>query len=271
MMAPMIATIRVFSRVFSRVLLALFLFMTRAAIAGGPPLIVGMEMTYPPFEMTDAEGKPQGVSVDLALALGKALDRPVVFENIAFGGLVPALRTGKIDCIISSMTASEERKRAIDFSDPYVKTGLCLLVGANSGIEKIEDLDQPGRTVTVKIDTTGHLFASRNLKKARTLVLDKETRCALEVAQGKADAFLYDQMSIYAHWRKNLQTTRALLKPFKEEQWAIGIRKGNDKLREAVNRFLAQFRAEGGFEKLGEKWMAQEKAEFRKLDIPFCF
>jgi polar amino acid transport system substrate-binding protein len=169
------------------------------------------------------------------------------------------------------MTATPERARAIDFSDPYVKTGLCLLVGKDSGIEKLEDLDQPGRTVVVKIDTTGHLFASRNLKKAKVLVLDKETRGVLEVAQGKADAFIYDQMSTYANWRKNPETTRPLLTPFKEEAWAIGIRKGNDALREEVNRFLADFRAKGGFEELGDKWLSEQKAEFRKRGIPFYF
>ncbi len=248
-----------------------FLALTVAAFAANPPLIVGMEMSYPPFEMTDKQGKPEGVSVDLANALGKALDRPVVIENIAFGGLIPALKTGKIDCIISSMTSTPERARAIDFSDPYVKTGLCLLVGKDSGIEKLEDADQPGRTVVVKIDTTGHLFASRQIKKAKVLVLDKETRCVLEVAQGKADAFIYDQMSTYANWRKNQETTRPLLTPFKEEAWAIGIRKGNDALREQVNRFLADFRAEGGFEKLGDKWLSEQKAEFKKRGIPFYF
>ncbi len=235
------------------------------------PLVVGMELAYPPFEMTDHDGKPQGVSVDLARALGKALGRPVVIENIAFGGLIPALRTGKIDCILSSMTSTPERARAIDFSDPYLKTGLCLLVGKSTGIQKLADADRPGRTVAVKIDTTGHLFASRRIQHARVLVLDKETRCVLEVAQGKADAFIYDQMSTYANWRKNPETTLALLTPFQEEAWAIGLRKGNDALRKQVNRFIADFRASGGFDKLGDRWLAEQKAEFRKRGIPFYF
>jgi len=259
-----------FRRIFTRVLLAC-LALASTAFAAEPPLIVGMETAYPPFEMTDRNGKPEGVSVDLAEALGKALGRPVVIENIAYGGLIPALRTGKIDCIISSMTATPERARAIDFSDPYLKTGLCLLVGKESGIEKIGDLDQPGRKVTVKIDTTGHLYATRHLKQATLLVLDKETRCVLEVVQGKADAFIYDQMSTFANWRKNPEATRAVLQPFQEEAWAIGIRKGNDALREKVNRFLADFRAEGGFDRLGDKWLAEQKAEFAKRGIPFLF
>src|SRR4051812_31325605 len=92
-------------------------------------LKVGMELAYPPFEMTDERGAPAGVSVDLARALGEHLHRPVLIENLPFDGLIPALKTGKIDLIISSMTATEERMKSIDFSEPYLRTGLCLLVG----------------------------------------------------------------------------------------------------------------------------------------------
>ena len=80
-------------------------------------LIVGMELKYPPFEMVDTNGAPTGVSVDLANALGKYLGREVTIENIPFDGLIPSLQTHKIDLIISSMTATAERAKAIDFSD----------------------------------------------------------------------------------------------------------------------------------------------------------
>src|SRR5947207_15782299 len=87
-------------------------------------LIVGMELKYPPFEMTDEQGNPKGVSVDMANALGRYLGKKIVIQNIAFDGLIPSLKSGKIDLIISSMTATTERTQSIDFSDPYLKTGL---------------------------------------------------------------------------------------------------------------------------------------------------
>lgn len=236
-----------------------------------PPLIVGMEMAYPPFEMTDPAGKPAGVSVDLAEALGAALRRPVKFENIPYPGLIPALKTGKIDCIISSMTATKERSRTVAFSDPYLQTGLCLLVSKDAPIHSITDVNAPGRSVAVKIGTTGHLYATRHLGKARVLVLDKESECVLEVTQGKADCFIYDQMSVFTHWQKNPRTTRALLAPFQQEGWAVALRKGDDLLLEEVNRFITDFRKEGGFEKLGDKWLPKQKSAFREQNIPFVF
>lgn len=234
-------------------------------------LIVGMELAYPPFEMTDEKGTPTGVSVDLAHALGEHLGKKIVIQNTAFDGLIPALKTGKIDLILSSMTATEERARSIDFSEPYLKTGLCLLVQKDSKIETIANLDQAGKKVAVKKGTTGHLYAGKQLKHATMLVLDKENACVLEVVQGKADAFIYDQMSTYQNWKHNPETTRPILKPFQEESWAIGIRKGNDALREPVNAFLKDFRARGGFEKLGDKYLREQKEAFQKLGIPFFF
>lgn len=234
-------------------------------------LTVGMELSYPPFEMTDENGKPAGVSVDLANELGKFLGKKVVIENTSFDGLIPSLKTGRIDLIISSMTATPERALSVDFSDPYLKTGLCLLVSAKSGIQSIRDADQSGRTIAVKKGTTGQNYAAEHLIGAQVLVLDKEAACVLEVTQGKADAFIYDQMSVFKNWQRNPDTTRALLIPFREESWAVAVRKGNNDLLKKVNAFLADYRSHGGFEKLGDRWLPEQKEAFKKLGYPFYF
>ncbi len=251
---------------FNPLLLLLCVLFAPFASCAEPPLRVGMELAYPPFEMRDASGEPTGVSVDLARALGESLTRPVQIDNLPFDGLIPALKTGKIDLILSSMTASDERARVIDFSEPYLRTGLCLLVGAKSNVK----LPADARTVVVKKGTTGHLYAAKNLRAANVLVLDRESACVIEIAQGKADAFIYDQMSVFSHWQRNRDTTRAVLTPFQHESWAIGLPKGSP-LREQVNGFLAKFRTDGGFDRLGDKWLAEQKAEFKKLGIEFSF
>jgi len=234
-------------------------------------LTVGMELSYPPFEMTDEKGEPRGISVDLARELGKELGRKVIIQNTAFDGLIPALKSGKIDMIISSMTITGERKQSIDFSDPYLSTGLCLLVAKKSPVNSVADLDKPGMTVAVKKGTTGHTYATRMIKNARLLVLDKEAAAVLEVVQGKADAFIYDQMSTYQNWKKNPETTRALLNPFQKEQWGIAMRKGDTQLAEQVNRFLTTFRERGGFERLGDQYLKEQKETFKEFKYPFYF
>jgi len=246
-------------------------FTLGAAVAAAEPLRVGMELAYPPFEMTDQAGKPTGVSVRLAEALAKDLERELVVENIAFDGLIPALKTGKIDCIISSMTATPERARSITFSEPYLETGLALLVATKSPVQSAADLDAPGRIVAVKKGTTGHQYAATNLQQARLLVLDKESAAVMEVAQGKADAFIYDSLSVYRSHLRHPATTRALLQPFSAETWAVGLRRGDDTLKRQIDDFLNRFRAGGGFEKLGDEFLADEKAFFNRQKIPFFF
>ena len=234
-------------------------------------LIVGMELSYPPFEMTDEHNQPTGIGVELARALATSLHKELVIQNTEFTGLIPALKTDKIDLIISSMTATAERAKSIDFSDPYMKTGICLLVGADSDVKSVEDLNRSGRHVVVKNGTTGFTYARDHLTQADLLPIAEEAACVLEVVQGKADAFIYDQMSIYQFHQQNPQTTRALLAPFQRENWAIGLRQGNDELRKQVNAFLKEFKAKHGLEALGEKYIKADKEAFKEMGFPFSF
>jgi polar amino acid transport system substrate-binding protein len=240
-----------------------------AAKGAGDPLVIGMDMTYPPFEFKNEKGEPDGVDVRMAEALAQKLGRPLKLESYAFDGLIPALQSGKIDLIISGMTANEERALSIDFSDPYAFTGLAILVAKDSTIQSIEDLKKPGTRITAKLGTTGETWARKNLPGATVSAMDGEATCALEVAQGRADAFLYDQLSIYKYCQANADKTRAILQPFVEEAWAIGIKKGNDTLKVQVNEFLKEFRASGALEKLGDQYLPEEKKLLQEMGQPF--
>lgn len=235
----------------------------------GPVLRVGMELTYPPFEMQDKAGNPDGVGVKIAEALAKKLGRPIKIVPMDFSGLIPALKTGNVDIVLSSMTATDERRKSIDFSNPYAFTGLAILVRKDSSVSSIEDLKKPGRTVAVKAATTSETWAINHLPDAKRTVFEDQTACVLEVVQGRADAFIYDQLSIYQYARENKDTTRGLLHPFVEESWAIGIAKGNDELRGQVNAFLDEFRAQGGLAKLGDQYLKEEKKYLEGEGIPF--
>jgi len=234
-------------------------------------LVVGMDLSYPPFETINVQGQPSGVSVELAKALAQYLNRPLRIENLPFTGLIPSLQNGRIDCVISSMTDTPERRESIAFSDPYLTIGLALLVGKNTPIATLSDVDQPGKTLVVRQGTTGEIWARKHLSKATLLSLDKENTAVLEVIQGKADAFIYDQMSIWQNAQKNSGTVRAVLEPIQKESWAVGLRRDDATLRNEVNGFLKQYREQGGFEKLGDTFLKEQKAAFAKEGIPFYF
>ena len=234
-------------------------------------LVVGMDLSYPPFETIGPSGKPEGVSVDIAEALGKFLGKPVRIENIPFTGLIPSLKTDKVDCIISSMTDTPERRASIAFSEPYLSTGLALLVPRDSPIQSQQDLDQTGKTLAVRQGTTGEVWARANIKNANVLALEKESAAVLEVIQGCADAFLYDQMSIWKNAQEHPNKTRALLNPLQKENWAVALRHDDRQLRDEINAFLKSFRAQGGFDVLGDKYLGDQKSAFKEQGIPFYF
>ncbi len=241
------------------------------APAGKSVLVVGIDLSYPPFETIDAQGNPSGISVELARALAVSLHRTLRIENIPFTGLIPSLLTGKIDLILSSMTDTQERRKTIAFSDPYLSTGIALLASRGGGIHGSGDMDQPGRTIAIRQGTTAQTWAQDHLKHARLLLLDKESSAVLEVVQGKADGFLYDQMSVWKNQREHPGETVALLQPLQSESWAIGLRPGDTDLKGEVNAFLKEFRASGGFDRLGDTYLKEQKEAFAKDGIPFYF
>ena len=242
------------------------------ANSGNEKLIVAMELAYPPFETKDDAGEPSGISVDFAKDLGEYLGRETEIVNIAWDGLIPSLQTGKADLVISSMTITEKRKEEVDFSDPYANAMLAILANKDSGITSIGDLDKPGKKVAVKAWTTGHVYAEENLKNAEIVALADESACVTEVAQGKSDGFLYDQLTIYRNCKNNPETTVAIFIPFqKVEYWGAALKKGNTELLDGVNAFIEEYTASGGFDRLSEKYLSEEKSAFGKLGFKWFF
>lgn len=235
------------------------------------PFVVGMELAYPPFEMRGPDNRPDGISVRLAEEISARLGRPLEIRDVEWDGIIPALQSGKIDAIVSSMTRTPERERAIAFSDGYVTNGLCLLVRKDSPIQSVADLKPGVHKAAVKLATTGHQWARAEMPDLELLTLNDAASCALEVVQGKADAFIYDQISIYQYWKQFEGETRPILQPIREETWAIGLRKDDGELLGQVNAILAELRTAGRFDELAERYMAEEKRAFEAMGVPFIF
>ena len=235
-------------------------------------IIVGMELAYPPFETKDVDGNPSGVSVDIATAFAEYIGCDIQIENIAWAGLIPSLQTGRIDMIISTMAIRADRAELVDFSDPYANSLLAVLTNKDSNIENIDDLNKPGKKLAVKNGTSGYFYARDNLTNAEIIVLEDESACVMEVSQGKADGFIYDQLTIYRNWQSHQDTTKAIFIPFQDvSKWGIAVQKGNTELLGKINTFIKKFKDEGGFDRVTEKYLAKEKAAFDELGFQWFF
>lgn len=236
-------------------------------------LVVGMDPSSPPFESLDKEGKLVGVSVELAEALAAELGLKLKIEMMEFDDLRPALKDRRVDVVISSMTITPERAKEVDFSEPYVKTGLALLVNKHAEVKGVADLNAKGRIVVVRRGMSSddkalheEIFPGATISHA-----DEDVDCVTQVITGEADAFLYDQTALCIYYEQTKAVTQLLLKPVKAENWGIAVRKGNTELLGKVNAFLRKFTAAKGFDHLANPDIQEVRKRFAEQGVPFVF
>lgn len=233
---------------------------------------VGMELQYPPFETKDTDGNPAGASVMLAKALGEYLDKEVEIIDTPYPSLIPALETGKIDIIISSMTITEAREEKVDFSIPYTTSQLMMLAHIDSPVNGPDDLDNEKVIIASKTGTIGALWAAANAPKAKIVNVEEEASAVLEVAQGKADVFIYDPLSIIAHNENYPDTTKALLTPLPNTKgWGIALRKEDPEFKAKLNEFINAAKEDGTYDKIRSEYLEDKIKEFKEKGLDFFF
>lgn len=221
-------------------------------------LRVGFDAGYMPFEMTDKNGNYVGFDIDMARELAKAMNVKFVPVNTAFDGMIPALLTGKIDVIISGMTVTQERNLKIGFADPYIIIGQTILLNKKHEgvITSWEQLNDPKYTVIARQGTTSEEATKRMLPKATMKTFEKEADGALEIANDRGDAFVYDlpfNVVFYAEHGKGKVVH--LDTPFTYEPLGIGIRQGDPDFMNFLNNFLRQVKSDGRYDRIYKKWI----------------
>jgi len=233
-------------------------------------LVVAMELQFPPFETTDENGDPAGISVDMARDLAAFMGKELEIRNTSWTGLIPTLQTGKADLILSSMSDTAERRKVVDFSDAYAVAGLTLLLAKDSAANGIADLNNPEFTLAVKSGTIGAILAKEQLSQANIHTFDDVATCVLEVAQGKADAFIYDALTVYENHKKHADTTRMNLETIKGtgQPWAMAVKKGNSELLEQINAYILDSQQKGRFEEISANYLGDLMKFFEANKIP---
>lgn len=220
--------------------------------AGPKPLRVGTEAAYRPFEFLEGS-QIVGFDADLIRAVGREMGRPVDLQNCDFGGLVPGLQTDKYDAVISCVTITEERKKQVDFSDPYYDAGLIVAVRAEeTGIKSKDDLR--GRKIGAQANTTGYDQAMLMGGEVKSY---KDVNLAFQdLLNGQVDAVINDEPV-----SRRLAATKPGFKlvgeMFTSEQYAIVVQKGNAALLQEINAALKKIRESGELQKLREKWITK--------------
>jgi polar amino acid transport system substrate-binding protein len=217
-------------------------------------LVVLMEAEFKPFTYKQ-QGELMGFDVDLAREIAKELKVPVEFRERAFDLLAAELTQGKGDLVISGITMTPERALACAFTDPYFFTRTIALLARPraDAVTSLEDLNAAERKVVVQKGSTGENAVKARLPKATLVTFDREDLCALEVAQGRADAFVYDELQVETQHREHPGTTRVLAEQLSVEPYAIELRRGDPESRDWLNLVLSVMKRDGRIEALYRK------------------
>ena len=241
-------------------LMALGLPLTTAAQAPQWAKVrVGVEGNYPPFSRLGADGKLSGFDIDIALAVCERIKAECTLVQQEWDGMIPALAARKFDMIVASMTISEERKKAVDFSDPYYDVPSRFVAKAGA-FKDHTAADFKGRKIIVLRNSPRAKYLAERYKDSEVLLVNKETDIYLELAAGRGDV----------GFGSSVVSTEAFLKRPEGKGFAqvgstvrleggaggvgIAFRKGDDALREKVNAALKAIKADGTYKRMADRY-----------------
>ena len=220
---------------------------------------VGVEGNYPPFSQLGTDGKLSGFDIDIANAICARLKAECTLVQQEWDGMMPALNAKKFDMIVASMTISEERKKAADFSDPYYDVPSRWVAKAGA-FKDASPASLKGKKIAVLRNSPRAKYVADTYKDAEILLVAKETDVYMELANGRADiGFGSSVVSSEGFLKKPegkgfAQVGNTIRLDGGGGGVGIAMRKGETELREKVNAALKAIKADGSYKKLNEKY-----------------
>lgn len=222
------------------------------------PLVIGMEAAYPPYNWTqsddsngavpivDSQDFANGYDVSIAKRIGEALGREVVVAKYEWEGLIPALMSDRIDLIIAGMSPTAERAETIDFTDPYYELQFAIVVSADSEYANATSLeDFSGARLTGQLSTLHYDLITQiaDVQQEEAMRSFPVMRVALE--SDRIDGYISEVPEAQSATNANDKFTFVVPEPnfevaMEDKTLAIGVKKGNTELLEAVNKALAE-------------------------------
>jgi lysine-arginine-ornithine-binding protein len=231
--------------------------------AAAEPIVFATEAAYPPFNQRAPDGSISGFEIDLGMALCKKMNRECSFVAQNWDGMIPGLLVKKFDGIFASMTITDERKKQINFSDPYYQTFASFVAPKGS---KIDFADKKlGGKVIGTLPGVSQCYLQKKYPDADVRVYDTADALFLDVASARVDAILSD--AIQEDFGL-LKTPRGANMAFVGDKIndpecfgegiGIGLRKEDNDLREALNKAIVEVRADGTYKKINDKYFSYD-------------
>jgi len=241
-------------------LAALSLFALSGAAFAQDQVRIGVEGNYPPFSQVAPDGSLSGFDIDIANAICEQMQAECTLVQQEWDGMIPALAANKFDMIVASMTITDERRKVVDFSDPYYDVP-SRFVAAEGAFEGYSPEELAGKTIIVLRNSPRAQYLQATYPDSRILAVDREPAVYLELAAGRGDiAFGSSVVSAEAFLKQPegegfAQVGETLtLTDSVDGGVGIAMRKGDEELRTRVNQALAAILEDGSYAEMAGRY-----------------
>ncbi len=244
------------------------------AVTKGKVLKIGVSATREPLCFVDKSGRVTGHDGEFARIVAARLNRPVEFYNMKFVALIPALVSGKID-LAFGLADTPERKKSVDFTEPYFLNPQVLLVkkkspstlsDADNSIKIKTADDLKDKRLGVLLGSVHDKYAHKNYPDAKVMQYKSLSDMLIAIQTHKVDACFYVYESLLDLTRKNKEFG-VLEPPLFYDPIAIGFNKNNNELREKFNSFLATLKTSGIYDDMVRRWIQEGSTKMPEIQI----
>ncbi|MFC3885795.1 transporter substrate-binding domain-containing protein [Bacillus songklensis] len=217
---------------------------------------IGIEGVYPPFNYHDQSDKLVGFDVDIAEELASRMGVKANFVETPWDTIIGGLLSNKYDIIVSSMAITPERQKKVDFTDPYYHTGAQLFV--NKGYDRVKDpeKDLQGKKIGVAIGTT---FEKKAVELGAQVTNYKSDLLTFQdLAVNRVEGVITDKAVGARIIKENGYPFESIGDVLYEEEAGISLNKGEDALKEEINKHLKAMMDDGTYEKISVKWFGED-------------
>lgn len=222
-------------------------------------LVVGLDIAFPPMGFQDENNEIVGFDIDLAKEVGKVLGVNVQLKPIDWKSKEMELKSGKVDLLWNGYTITDERKKEVLFSDPYLANKQIIIVKADSPIQAKADITsgkvglQTGSTAedAIQADSIYEQI------KGNLMMYDDNNTAMMDLDAGRVESVVVDEVVGKYYLSKHEGQYRILDEDFGDEQYGIGFRMEDKALRDAVQEALDTIKTNGVGDEISEKWFGE--------------
>lgn len=226
-------------------------------------LVIGLDDTFVPMGFKDESGELCGFDVELAKAVGEKLNKKIKFQAIDWSMKETELSGGNIDLIWNGYSINDERKEKVEFSKAYLNNTQIIVTLADSNINSKADLK--GKKVGAQNQSTAvdAVEAEKNVMDTfdggKLVTFEDNNQALMDLEAGRLDAIVVDEiLARYYIKQRGEEKYKILTENFGDEQYGVGIRKGDTDFVEAFNKALDEVIADGTAGEISKKWFDED-------------